>query len=84
MGYSNYFGRIFLRRFQAGQESFRSITRSYYRGSICAFLIFDITKRNTFTNISKWLKETKEYANEKILIFLIGNKIDLENERFLH
>ncbi|KAL4479867.1 hypothetical protein ABPG74_020383 [Tetrahymena malaccensis] len=65
----------------AGQESFKSITRSYYRGSICAFLVYDVTNRESFTNIQKWLEETQNYANDKITLVLVGNKIDLANKR---
>lgn len=65
----------------AGQESFKSITRSYYRGSICALLVYDVTNRESFENLIKWLEETKTYANEKITIMLIGNKTDLADKR---
>lgn len=65
----------------AGQESFRSITRSYYRGSIGALLVYDITKRQSFENLQKWLEEMKENAYSKMTTILIGNKVDLENER---
>ena len=65
----------------AGQESFRSITRSYYRGSIGALLVYDITKRSSFENLQKWLEEMKENAYSKMQIILIGNKVDLESER---
>ena len=41
----------------AGQESFRSITRSYYRGAICALLVYDITRRHTYENLIRWLEE---------------------------
>lgn len=41
----------------AGQESFRSITRSYYRGAICSLLVYDITRRSSFQNCVKWLEE---------------------------
>ena len=41
----------------AGQESFRSITRSYYRGAICALLVYDVTRRYTFQNLVRWLEE---------------------------
>lgn len=50
-------------RTQAGQEVFKSITRSYYRGSIAAVLMYDITNRNSFNSVTKWLEETKNYAN---------------------
>jgi Ras-related protein Rab-2A len=48
---------------QAGQEVFKSITRSYYRGSIGAILMYDITNRNSFSNLTRWIEETKNYAN---------------------
>jgi GTPase SAR1 family protein len=40
---------------QAGQETFKSITRSYYRGSIAAILVYDIACRSSFTNLTKWI-----------------------------
>jgi Ras-related protein Rab-2A len=42
---------------------FKSITRSYYRGSIAAILMYDTTSRTSFNNLTKWLEETKNYAN---------------------
>ena len=65
---------------KAGQESFRSITRSYYRGSIGALLVYDITNRTSFENLVRWLEEMKENAYSKMAIILVGNKIDLESE----
>lgn len=47
----------------AGQESFKSITRSYYKGSIAALLVYDITKRDSFDNINKWLAEVKNHSH---------------------
>ena len=64
----------------AGQESFRSITRSYYRGSIGALLVYDVTKRTSFENLQKWLEEMRENAYSKMTIILIGNKVDLDDE----
>lgn len=65
----------------AGQESFRSITRIFYRGAHCVFLTYDITREETFNNVLEWLKEVKQHANPEILIYLIGNCCDLEDER---
>jgi Ras-related protein Rab-2A len=64
----------------AGQESFRSITRSYYRSSIGALLVYDISRRESFDHCAKWLEETRSYGNENIVIMLIGNKCDLEDQ----
>lgn len=63
----------------AGQESFKSITRSYYRGSIGAIIVYDITKRETFENISKWVQEVRSHSHEKVNMVLIGNKSDLSD-----
>jgi Ras-related protein Rab-2A len=61
----------------AGQEAFRSITRSYYKGAIGAIIVFDITRRYTFDNIKKWLIECEQYSGTYINILLVGNKSDL-------
>lgn len=65
----------------AGQESFRSITRSYYRGAAGALLVYDITRRDTFQHLSRWLEEAKQHAHPNMVILLIGNKNDLEHRR---
>jgi len=62
----------------AGQESFRSITRSYYRGAAGALLVYDITRRDTFNHLTRWLEEVRQNANPHMTIMLIGNKCDLE------
>eukprot|EP01071_Lankesteria_metandrocarpae_P000974 Lankesteria_metandrocarpae@DN1162_c0_g1_i1.p1 len=67
----------------AGQESFRSITRSYYRGAAGALLVYDITRRDTFNHLSRWLEEVRQYANPHMTIMLIGNKCDLERREVL-
>jgi Ras-related protein Rab-2A len=67
----------------AGQESFRSITRSYYRGAAGALLVYDITRRDTFQHLSRWLEEAKQHAHENMVILLIGNKNDLEHRRMV-
>ena len=65
----------------AGQEAFRSITRSYYKSSTCAFIVYDITNKKSFQNVGAWLKECREMCYKDILICLVGNKIDLEDQR---
>jgi len=65
----------------AGQESFRSITRSYYRGAAGAILVYDITKRESFDHLARWLQEARENGNVTMTIMLIGNKCDLEHLR---
>jgi len=65
----------------AGQESFRSITRSYYRGAAGALLVYDITRRETFNHLTRWLEEARQNANQSMVIMLIGNKSDLDHRR---
>jgi len=62
----------------AGQESFRSITRSYFRGASGALLVYDISRRDTFKHLGHWLQEARSNANANMVIMLIGNKCDLE------
>ena len=61
----------------AGQESFKSIIRSYYRGAIGVLLIYDINNYSSFLNILEWMKEVKAYTIPEITFILIGNKSDL-------
>merc|ERR1712117_120467 len=65
----------------AGQESFRSITRSYYRGAAGALLVYDITRRDTFNHLTTWLEDARQHSNSNMVIMLIGNKSDLEARR---
>ncbi|KAB0365914.1 hypothetical protein FD754_010070 [Muntiacus muntjak] len=73
--------QTFLLSSQAGQESFRSITRSYYRGAAGALLVYDITRRDTFNHLTTWLEDARQHSNSNMVIMLIGNKSDLESRR---
>eukprot|EP00268_Persea_americana_P045532 TRINITY_DN4645_c0_g1_i5.p1 TRINITY_DN4645_c0_g1~~TRINITY_DN4645_c0_g1_i5.p1 ORF type:complete len:209 (-),score=46.59 TRINITY_DN4645_c0_g1_i5:252-878(-) len=67
----------------AGQERFRTLTSSYYRGAQGIILVYDVTRRETFTNLlDTWSKEVQIYSTSKDCIkMLVGNKVDKENER---
>ena len=65
----------------AGQENFRSITRSYYRSSVAAIVVYDITSKRSFEKIASWLEELRENAHTKVSIVLVGNKSDLDDSR---
>ena len=67
----------------AGQETYRSITRTYYKSSTCAFIIYDVTDKKSFANVSTWLDECKEMCYKDILICLVGNKTDLDDKRVI-
>lgn len=70
-----------LTRTQAGQESFRSITRSYYRGAAGALLVYDITRRDTFNHLVSWLDDARQHAHSNMTVMLVGNKSDLHARR---
>ncbi|CAD0091669.1 unnamed protein product, partial [Aureobasidium mustum] len=61
----------------AGQETYKSITRSYFRGASGALLVFDITRRATFDAVTAWLNDLRQIAEENIIVVLVGNKSDL-------
>ena len=65
----------------AGQETFRSITRSYYRNTAGALLVYDITRRETFMHVSQWLQDAKQHGSTDMTVILVGNKCDLEHLR---
>lgn len=67
----------------AGMEKYKSLTTSYYRGSHAAFIIFDLTKRDTFDAVPRWLEAyNKNISGEQNrVIILVGNKKDLSDER---
>ncbi|MCD7471914.1 Ras- protein Rab11D [Datura stramonium] len=65
----------------AGQERYRAVTSAYYRGAVGALLVYDITKRQTFDHIPRWLEELRAHADKNIVIMLVGNKTDLEDQR---
>ncbi|KAG6693467.1 hypothetical protein I3842_09G002600 [Carya illinoinensis] len=67
----------------AGQERFRTLTSSYFRGAQGIILVYDVTRRDTFTNLSDvWAKEVELYStNQDCVKMLVGNKVDIASER---
>lgn len=61
----------------AGQERYRAVTSAYYRGAVGAMLVYDITKRQSFDHLSRWLDELRDHTDKNIVIMLVGNKSDL-------
>ncbi|KAK4766192.1 hypothetical protein SAY87_007834 [Trapa incisa] len=67
----------------AGQERFGIVTSSYYRGAHGIILVYDVTRRETFTNLSNiWAKEVELHSTDQDCVkLLVGNKVDRESER---
>lgn len=66
----------------AGQEAFRAITKTYYRGSSIVMIVYDITNQNSFNSVGKWLIDVRAII-ENPNIILIGNKSDLNDKRII-
>ena len=65
----------------AGQERFKTITYSFYKQANGVIVAFDVTSQLTFTNVKTWLESIYQHADPSIVKVLVGNKIDLEDER---
>ena len=65
----------------AGQERYRSITSAYYKGAKGALIVYDITRKNTFDNIDKWITDLKLNGDKNLCIIILGNKSDLIDKR---
>ena len=64
----------------AGKETYKSITRAYYKNSVCAIVVYDISCKSSFNNASTWIEECKNIC-PKVFMVLVGNKSDLANTR---
>lgn len=65
----------------SGQERFRTITNSYYRGAHGVIVAYDITDKVTFDNVKIWLKEVERYTTPNVRVLLVGNKSDMIHKR---
>ena len=67
----------------AGQEIFRSITRSYYRETACVLAVYDLTDMHSFEKISDWVNEVREVAPPSVAVVLVANKKDITGNRMI-
>ena len=65
----------------AGQEMYRSLSKSFYKIANGVILVFDLTNEESFDNLKHWISELNEFCLENINIILVGNKIDLVDQR---
>ena len=64
-----------------GQEMYRSLISNFYHNASLAFIVYSVTDKESFKNAEVWYNEIREKSNPDVKIFLIGNKIDLEDSR---
>lgn len=67
----------------AGQERYKSITNAYYKGAKGALVVYDITQKESFLNVKKWINELRMNGDKDVIIVLVGNKCDLEDNRMV-
>jgi Ras-related protein Rab-8A len=65
----------------AGQERFKTITQNYYKGAMGIVLCYSVIERESFENISNWMKQINDHADSNVCKLLIGNKSDMEDRR---
>ncbi|KAL3627316.1 Ras-related protein RABA5a [Castilleja foliolosa] len=65
----------------AGQERFRAVTSAYYRGAVGALVVYDISRRQTFESVGRWLNELHTHSDMNVVTILVGNKSDLREAR---
>ena len=65
----------------AGQERYKAITSAYYKGAKGAFVVYDITRKQSFDSVDRWINDLRAAADKNLSIIIIGNKCDLEDQR---
>ena len=65
----------------AGQERFRSLIPSYVRDSSVAVVVYDVSSRSSFQNVTKWIEEVRVERGSDVVIAVVGNKSDLVDRR---
>jgi len=63
----------------AGQDRFKTITQTYYRGAMGIILGYAVNDRESFQNVENWMKQIKEHASEEVCKILVGNKCDMSD-----
>lgn len=61
----------------AGQERFHNITTAYYRGSDCIVIVYDVSSRESFLAVPRWVEDVRRYGPKTVQMLLVGNKCDL-------
>lgn len=75
LGCGTHFNALYF-DLQSGQERYRTVVRSYYRGAVAAFLVYDLSSRHSFDNLYAWVRELREFAPPEMTIMILGNKSD--------
>ena len=65
----------------SGQEAYKSTAKLYYRGAIGCLIVYDVTDRRSFEEVMTWLNDIRNLSDPQIVIALVGNKLDIRDDR---
>jgi len=65
----------------AGQEQYRSLGRSYYRDAVGVLIVFAYNDHKSLDSLDQWISDARTYCHPNMRVLLVGNKIDLEEDR---
>ncbi len=65
----------------AGQERFKSLIPSYIKDSAVAIVCYDVTNKESFISVDKWVEDAKAIREDNVLLILVGNKADMDSTR---
>ena len=67
----------------AGEDRMKTMTYSYYRGCHVILVVYDVTEKKSFQNVTTWVECIDKFAKSNVLKILVGNKTDLEDKRVI-
>ena len=68
----------------AGQEIYRNIVPIYFKGAVCAIVVFSLTDPKSFESLESWIEQLQQHAEPNCGIIIVGNKADVENQKVSH
>ena len=67
----------------AGEDRMKTMTYAYYRGCHVVLIVYDVTSKKSFENVTTWVECVDKFAKSNVLRILVGNKTDLEDNRVI-
>ena len=67
----------------AGEDRMKTMTYAYYRGCHVVLIVYDVTSKKSFENVTTWVECVDKFAKSNVLRILVGNKTDLEDQRVI-
>ena len=64
----------------AGEEKYHAVTACHYRKAKGAIIVYDVSNRQSFASVERWLKDVRQLAESDCTILVLGNKTDVDNK----